>query len=1081
MQRVRVLIVDDSKAVREGLRQLLALEDDIQVVGEAGDGWESIEQASRCTPDVVLMDVNLPSLNGIDATRRIKRKFPQMSVVFLAAEAIWHDQGLAAGGDAYITKGEPTDRLLAAIRGQLVEEPLPVGERRGPAPLVSTWVARLRCLLPSAPLIAAQTLKALTSLSGLAAFRRKPTGALVHLPSLARKRLMGQLWPQLKETFTHDRLGKLAWAVLILGLLVSIYLVADLPGFLKQVTLGGVIAGISLTFGIFFFLYAARYYSVIALILLFSGGGNFNNGDNFHNGPGSGAVNGVRNGSRNGLRNGLKNSLRNGVRRLFSHQGESNGVYDGLNGVMKNGLRNGLRQLFLHNGLKNGLGNGLRNGLGNGLRNGLGNRLRNGIFNGLYNGNRRLNAENLPLHLDGQPFVSIHLPLYNENRVVERLLTACTSLNYDNYEVLVADDSSDETLEYLEEWAKHPRIKVSHRINRQGYKGAALKHAVEVMDPRTEFVMVFDADFIPPPDIIWQCLAYFFGENGDHNNHNWRNDGRNNNGGSRYVDDRIAVVQGYQWHMLNADENWITKGIRVEYSGSYVIERSSQELLGAMKMISGSVYMIRADVLRKLGWGTSITEDWELTIRLYLDGYKVLYTPFIQAPAECVSTLRRLIRQRMRWAEGHTYNVKKFFPLVMASPNISLREKLEFLYYAPYYLQSAFFIIGTACWFLSEILMHGKLPQWTSLLGWSLVFTNMGALALMNLSGLFMERGVKHEWDGVLSAMLLGIVLVPFQAYAALKGLLEDKEGGWFRTPKSGKITEFFDRLDLGDKLRSLLPRRRRRGHSGQVSKATDVGGFSWLTRRRSRLAYGLISVMLAGVLTLGSLAVGVPAVSAGTPEAGNWYLHPDAVLDGYLMDLNVGSTLDIITFNEAADDYYWYSPALPTGVDDATIAAGGWQFEWHHQDLSGLGTGAWVKMDFEVGYVDAATGLNFVSLGSVSKVAFKSTNGVGPTTVTIAAGVAQQTFTAASPKRLRLQIQFDSNNKGTTLDLRYDDTHGNNGDSHLITPQVVVPEGALALLLVVPFLPLMVRRFRRAKGAGMVKRERRRGGLWVR
>jgi hypothetical protein len=65
------------------------------------------------------------------------------------------------------------------------------------------------------------------------------------------------------------------------------------------------------------------------------------------------------------------------------------------------------------------------------------------------------------------------------------------------------------------------------------------------------------------------------------------------------VDDRLAVVQGYQWHVLNASENWITRGIRTEFSGSYVVERSSQELLGSMKMISGSVFMIRSDVLRQ--------------------------------------------------------------------------------------------------------------------------------------------------------------------------------------------------------------------------------------------------------------------------------------------------------------------------------------------------------------------------------------------------------------------------------------------------------------------------------------------------
>ena len=84
-------------------------------------------------------------------------------------------------------------------------------------------------------------------------------------------------------------------------------------------------------------------------------------------------------------------------------------------------------------------------------------------------------------------------------------------------------------------------------------------------------------------------------------------------------------------------------------------------MYGGLKQISGSVYMIRRDVLQSIGWGTSITEDFELTLRLYEKGWKVVYTPYIQAPAEAVSTLKRLIRQRMRWAEGHSFNIKRVF------------------------------------------------------------------------------------------------------------------------------------------------------------------------------------------------------------------------------------------------------------------------------------------------------------------------------------------------------------------------------------------------------------------------------------
>ncbi len=467
---------------------------------------------------------------------------------------------------------------------------------------------------------------------------------------------------------------------------------------------------IGLALGLFFFVYATKYYGSVAIILLFAG--------------------------EDGLVNGNANTQDKGLR---------------------NGLLNGLRKTF---------GNGIDNAV-----------------TGAYRPDR-----------EAQPFVSIHLPLYNEKTVVDRLLTACTSLDYDNYEVVVADDSTDETTKIVERWAEKPRVKLSHRQERSGFKGGALQAAIRHMDPRTEFVVVFDADFMPAPDVINQFLAYFYTENQD---------------GERHANDQVAVVQGYQWHMLNASENWITRGIRAEFSGSYVIERPGQELLGSMKMISGSVFMIRADVLRKHGWGTSITEDWELTLRLYLDGYKVLYTPFIQAPAECVSNFRQLARQRMRWAEGHTYNVKRYFCQILRSPNVSLREKVEFLYYVPYYLQSIFFIIGTSSWFISELVVRRHLPYWTALLGWCLVFSNLFSLVLMNLSGLFWERGVRRSWAGIFSFLVLSNLLVPFQAYAALKGLWEKDEGGWHRTDKTGRITEIIGKLHFGKKLRRLLPKTR--------------------------------------------------------------------------------------------------------------------------------------------------------------------------------------------------------------------------------------------------------------------------------
>lgn len=492
---------------------------------------------------------------------------------------------------------------------------------------------------------------------------------------------------------------------------------------------------IALAFGIFFFLFAVKYYFAI-LIALFSG-----------------RVNGRTDGNCYVIDGGGTDNLNNGLLGLFNRHKSGNGNDKQLNA------------------------------------------------------NYRRNVG------QNEPFVSIQLPFYNEKNVAKRIIQACVELDYTNYEVIVADDSRDETIEILKELNKRrrgPTIKFVHRKNRTGFKGGALQKAVEFMDSRTKYVVVFDADFIPPPDIIDRFLVYFEGQDGN---------GSRENGYSMNSDDlvekvdewferrRIGVVQGYQLHHLNKNENWITKGVRAEYSGGYMIERVAEEFFGSMKMITGSVFMIRAEILRRLGWTHSITEDWDLTLRMYLEGYKVLYTPLIQAPAEIPTTIRALARQRMRWAEGHTFAVKKYFWSVLRSPNISVREKLEFLYFSPYYLQSFFFLIGTFFWFAAELL--GQHPYfWTPIFGWCLILSNLFSLPLMGLSGLYLEQTAREDYAGIFSFIVLSYLLTPFQAYAAIKGLFERDEGGWVRTFKTGHITDRILRVRLRRLFSWILPKR---------------------------------------------------------------------------------------------------------------------------------------------------------------------------------------------------------------------------------------------------------------------------------
>jgi cellulose synthase/poly-beta-1,6-N-acetylglucosamine synthase-like glycosyltransferase len=515
--------------------------------------------------------------------------------------------------------------------------------------------------------------------------------------------------------------------------------------------------------------------------------------------------------------------------------------------------------LVLANG--NGRSNGNRNASSHPHPHGLMRFLRRGNGNGHRNGNGNGNG-NGHVELGYEPFVSIHIATYNEKRVITRLLEGCAALDYKNYEVVVVDDSMDETAEILKAWQDRTRFKILHRPSREGFKGGALQVALEHTDPRAEFVIVWDADVVPFADSIQTYLPHFFKGNGNGNGN-----GRTRNGGAKSRPERrpqVAAVQSYQWHVLNKSESWLTGAVRAEYAGSYMVERPFQEAIGSLKMVAGTAYMIRADVLRELGWGRSLTEDWELTLRLYARGFKVVYTPYAETPAECAATFGRLARQRMRWAEGHSYNVRRSFGEILRSRKIGLVEKLEFLFYSTYYLQSALFIVGSACWFVAEVLLHAHVPEWTATLGWSLLLTNLLSLPLMNLSGLLLEEAPVKDFPGVLGALVVSFLLVPFQGYAAVKGLIEKDEGPWYRTPKTGRITDPVHHLRrlvwLRRWLRGPGPRSRRPEQPLQFTPARHPRG------RGSRVGWvvaGALGVALAG---LGLGAVNAPiAQAAGT------------------------------------------------------------------------------------------------------------------------------------------------------------------------------------------------------------------------
>jgi NarL family two-component system response regulator LiaR len=118
MEKIRVLLAEDHVLVREGTRELVQQEQDMEVVGEAGDGQEAIELADKLRPDVVIMDISMPKVNGIEATKRIKELYPATAVLILTA----YDNEqyifalLEAGAAGYLLKNVRRSELIDAVR-----------------------------------------------------------------------------------------------------------------------------------------------------------------------------------------------------------------------------------------------------------------------------------------------------------------------------------------------------------------------------------------------------------------------------------------------------------------------------------------------------------------------------------------------------------------------------------------------------------------------------------------------------------------------------------------------------------------------------------------------------------------------------------------------------------------------------------------------------------------------------------------------------------------------------------------------------------------------------------------------------
>ena len=153
MTKIRLLLADDHPVVRAGLAGMLAAEEDLEIVGEAADGAEACELAQRLRPDVVLMDLRMPGVDGATATARISSELPQVRVLVLTTYDSDSDivRAVEAGASGYLLKDTPrrelADAIRAAARGETVLAPV----------AAATLLTRMRAPEPSVTLTARET------------------------------------------------------------------------------------------------------------------------------------------------------------------------------------------------------------------------------------------------------------------------------------------------------------------------------------------------------------------------------------------------------------------------------------------------------------------------------------------------------------------------------------------------------------------------------------------------------------------------------------------------------------------------------------------------------------------------------------------------------------------------------------------------------------------------------------------------------------------------------------------------------------------------------------------------------------
>jgi cellulose synthase/poly-beta-1,6-N-acetylglucosamine synthase-like glycosyltransferase len=440
--------------------------------------------------------------------------------------------------------------------------------------------------------------------------------------------------------------------------------------------------------------------------------------------------------------------------------------------------------------------------------------------------------------VDGEyPFISILVATHNESVVIERLLKSFAALSYptDRFEIIIVDDSTDDTYQKIQTMSSDlQNLKVIHRDNRAGWKGGALNVALQAMDERASNVLILDADNILLVDTVERFVSRFIEEQ------------------SSYKDERTSVlaIQGFPISKSNPEAdieleiktkrgNWIARAIDFRLSQRNMIEFTAKDLLNLPVQITGSLFMIRADVIKSIKFSNDLCEDWELTVDLYCaqpssllslttDGIrsynnterrgsqplksifskpiaassrpKIIFNQELVSYCEATTDLAAYFRQRMRVSEGHTRGFRRRIRHIAKSKILSLADKVELFLNGLQYAKFIF-VLGIEIVNLILIVMflssnYDYSQQLTNVfwISFSLQAANLAvALACIILAAKICRPVRRYDIKDVLSLVVLDVITTPAFVIGSLRGFFQAK-GTFYRTrrnlPEESKLSK---------------------------------------------------------------------------------------------------------------------------------------------------------------------------------------------------------------------------------------------------------------------------------------------------